>query len=98
MSSYTYAYFTLGYVRYDALQVRGFGDIEPNRVVFGLTSNFEQTHGSVCVKRGGAEHFKEAGLAHLIGARAGDEYSARPQHLKSAQVEFLVAAESGIEI
>ena len=81
-----------------ALQVRSFGDIQQNRVIFGLTSNFEETHASVGVKRGRAQHFKEAGLAHVIGARAGDEYSARPQHLKRAKVEFFVAAESGIEI
>ena len=50
------------------------------------------------VEGGVGEHFEEVGLADVVGAGAGDENPAGAQHLQGAEVEFLVAAEGGVEI
>ncbi len=67
-------------------------------MVFGLSANFDQAQGAVGVKGGGGEHFEEVGLADVVGAGAGDEDAAGAEHLEGAEIEFLVAAEGGVEI
>ena len=67
-------------------------------MVFGLSANFDQAKSAVGVKGGRGEHFEEVLLADVVGAGAGDEDAAGAEHLEGAEVEFLVAAEGGVEI
>jgi hypothetical protein len=67
-------------------------------MVFGLSADLEEAEGAVGVEGGVGEHFEEVGLTDVIGAGAGDENPAGAEHLEGAEIEFLVAAESGIEI
>jgi len=47
LSSTIFAYAALGYVSYDTLQIRSFGDIEQNRMILSLSSNLKKTEASV---------------------------------------------------
>jgi hypothetical protein len=67
-------------------------------MILSLSSNLKKAQGSVRVNGGRGQHFKESGLVDVIGARTGHEHTARPQHFQSAEIQFLVAAESGVEI
>ena len=67
-------------------------------MVFGLPSDFDQAEGAVSVEGGGGQHFEEVGLADVVGAGAGDQDSARAEHLEGAEIEFLIAAQGGVEV
>ena len=67
-------------------------------MVFGLSADLEEAEGAVGVEGGVGEHFEEVGLTDVVGAGAGDEDPAGAEHLEGAEIEFLVAAESGVEI
>jgi len=67
-------------------------------VVIRLSSNLDQTEYAVSITGSAGKHFQEVGLANVVGARAGDENSTWAEHLEGAEVEFLVAAEGGIEV
>ena len=67
-------------------------------MVFGLSADFEEAQGPVGIERRSGQHFEEVGLAHVVGAGAGDQDSAGPQHLEGAEVEFFVAAQGGVQV
>ncbi len=67
-------------------------------MVFGLASNLEQAEGAVRVEGRRSQHLEEVGLADMVGTGTGDEDAAGSQHLESPEIEFLVAAEGGVEI
>ena len=67
-------------------------------MVFGLPANLDQAQGAVGIAGGVGQHFQEVGLADVVGAGAGDQDPAGTQHFQGAQVEFLVAAQGGIEV
>ena len=98
MSTIILCLFSSAYRCNNALQIGGFGDIQQNGMVFGLSANFDQAEGAVGVKGGRGEHLEEVLLADVIGAGAGDEDTAGTEHLEGAEIEFLVAAEGGVEI
>src|ERR1700722_9122776 len=67
-------------------------------MVLRLSANFDQTKRAVGVDSGAGEHLEEARLADVVRAGAGYEQPAGTEHLEGAKIEFLVAAESGIEV
>jgi hypothetical protein len=67
-------------------------------MIFGLSSNLDQAERSVGVAGSCGEHFQELRLANVVGTGAGDEDSTGAKHFEGAEVEFLVAAEGGIEV
>ena len=67
-------------------------------MIFSLSSNLKKAQRAVGVNGGRGQHFKERGVADVIGAGACNEDSPRRQHLQSTEVQFLVAAYGGIEI
>ena len=98
LSIYEYRCFALTYGRNHAFEVGSFGDIQQDRVVFGLPPDFDEAQSTVSIQGGVGEHFQETRLVDVIGARAGDQNAAGAKHLEGAEVQFLVAAESRIEV
>src|SRR5579864_9363737 len=90
--------FLISYGQYDAFKVARFGDIQEDWVVLGLAADFKNAGGAVGVHSGRAQHLEEVRLADVVGAGAGDQHAAGPEHFEGAEVQFLVAAESGVEI
>jgi len=52
----------------------------------------------VRVKSGTGKHFEETGLADMVGAGARHENPARAEHLKRAEIQFLIAPHRGIQV
>ena len=67
-------------------------------MVSGLSPKLQNSHGFVSIQGSSGQGSQQVGLADMVGTRASDQDSARPQHLEGAEVEFLVAAECGIEV
>jgi hypothetical protein len=67
-------------------------------MVLCLASTLQQAKGLVSVPGSVSDYFEEVGGADVERARAGDEDSARSEHLKRAQIKFLVATAGLVEV
>jgi hypothetical protein len=67
-------------------------------MVFCLSTHLNKAKRPMSIERGTPKHFKEIRLADVVRARAGYEDAAGAQHLQGAKIQFLVTAESSIEI
>jgi hypothetical protein len=67
-------------------------------MIFGLSAKLQEAQNSVSIASGIGKHFHEVSLAYVIGAGASHQDPAGSKHLESAQVEFFVAAQGGLEI
>src|SRR5262252_7415347 len=83
---------------YEALQIRGFRNIQQNRVIFCLAADLDQPEGSMSIEGCRRQHPEEIGLADVVRAGAGDEDSSGAKHLEGSKVEFLVSADGRIKI
>src|SRR5580693_328712 len=67
-------------------------------MIFSLSADLNHAQGPVGIAGGAGQHLQEVGLADVVGAGAGHQDAAGAQHLQSAEVEFFIAAEGGIEV
>jgi hypothetical protein len=67
-------------------------------VVFGLGAVLNDTNRSMGIPAGLRDDFEKFRLTDVIGAGTGDKRPSGTQHLERAQVQFLVAAQGGIEV
>src|SRR5271156_5074439 len=98
LSSIVYHYFSVAYTQYQALQIACFRHIQQNWMVFRRPTVLDDPQRFVGVLGGVGYHFQEVGWADVERAGAGDESPSGAQHFHGTQVEFLVAAESFIEV
>ena len=63
-------------------------------MVFCRATLLQNAHGATGISGSSGQDVREIGLADVVGARAGGQDAAGPQHLQGAQVELFVAPES----
>jgi hypothetical protein len=79
-----------------ALEVVGLGQGEDDGMVRSCGAGFEQGDAAAGVGSGIGDDSGEGLEGDVVGAGAGEEDSAGDKHLEGAEVELLVAAESGV--
>ena len=88
----------LKYAQDQTLQVMRFRNRQQNRMIARLRAALDHHRRTMRIERGFGDHAQQVGLAHVKRTRAGDQVPAGVQNLHGAQVQFLVAAQGGIEV
>src|ERR1700678_1687996 len=67
-------------------------------MVFSLPSNLDQAQLAMRIPRRRSQHFQKIRLANMVRTRARHQCSARPQHLKSPQIDLLISAQRSVQV
>lgn len=80
----------------DGLEVIGFGEVGKARVIGALAPVFEDLKVDLQVGSGALEDIPEIRAGEVVRARGGDQDATAREELEAAEVEFFVAAFSGV--